>query len=692
MFNKAKPIWIADREREVHLRVQFKAVVPKGNGAVARIATSGMYQLWVNGAFVSYGPARAGKNHFRLDEIDITNRLTAERNSVVIEVAGYNANSFAIQNQPSFLQAEIVDESGVSAFTGKDFNARVNPYYYQKTERYSFQRPMMESYHYDITDDAFLQDPETCGVEPIALQEEKMIIPRLAPYPEYEQLKAELLGGGNVIRVEGKRPWRDKAVVGIGEELVGFRIEELDLLVTDECADMEFSPRAVTKSELSPEQYLVYKLPHESAGFVNLDINCKEDAQIYLLFDELITENGTVDHLRMGCANAVRFDLCKGEHRLQMFEVYCMQYLQLVAVKGECDIKSVGMTEYKHPPIKIPKLADERLKKIANAASETFRQNAVDIFMDCPSRERAGWLCDSFFLGRAEHYGTGGSLVEKSFLENFLHEDRYEYLPEGMVPMCYPADFYDKNYLPQWSLWLILQLKEYLARSGDRDLIDRFRNKTEALFGYFSEYENSDGLLERLGGWQFVEWSMANKLVNDVNYPTNMLYSAALRAAGELYDNREYIKKSERVKETVLKQSFNGRFFTDNAVREDGVLKNTGQMTEACQYYAFFLGIATPESHKELFETLIKDFGSSRNAEKTWKDIHPAAPFIGYFLRLDILAQNGMYKELAKNIDGYYYKMAEFTGTLWEHDQWRTSCNHGFSGYILCWLDLISKA
>ena len=60
------------------------------------------------------------------------------------------------------------------------------------------------------------------------------------------------------------------------------------------------------------------------------------------------------------------------------------------------------------------------MDSIFNAAVETFKQNTLDIYMDCPSRERAGWLCDSFFTARAEHYLTGASTVEKNFLENFF--------------------------------------------------------------------------------------------------------------------------------------------------------------------------------------------------------------------------------------------------------------------------------
>ncbi len=63
--------------------------------------------------------------------------------------------------------------------------------------------------------------------------------------------------------------------------------------------------------------------------------------------------------------------------------------------------------------------SDQRFNRIFEAARETFRQNATDVFMDCPSRERAGWLCDSFFTARVAADLCGDTSVEKNFLENF---------------------------------------------------------------------------------------------------------------------------------------------------------------------------------------------------------------------------------------------------------------------------------
>src|SRR3970282_1385821 len=97
---------------------------------------------------------------------------------------------------------------------------------------------------------------------------------------------------------------------------------------------------------------------------------------------------------------------------------------------------------------------------------------------------------------------------------------------------------------------------------------------------------------EKLPSWVFVEWSKANDFVQDVNYPSNMLYAGTLAAAGRMYGAADLAAQSGKVRETIRKQSFDGRFFVDNAVRRDGRLQVTRNRSEVCQYFAFFFGVA----------------------------------------------------------------------------------------------------
>lgn len=685
-FVKALPVWLHRRELEVHLRVQFKATVPQCPGCVAKIATSGMYQLWVNGQFVSYGPARAGRGHFRVDEIPVGHLLTQEQNTVIIEVAGYNTNSFALMNQPSFLLSELADGNEVLAATGTDFTARVNPYYIQKAPRYSYQRPMVESYRNLSAEDSYFTDPAP-GPEVPAEVPGGILLPRLAPYPIYEKLEAQPFHSGSVSRRTVDKPYDNRYFSTLSPHLVAFPLEELESCAIRECQDMVYTHDSLPGTAITENRYRSYVLPWNASGFITAKVHCHTPVRLYIQFDELCDENGQVDYLRLNCANAIRYDLCPGSHTLQLFEVYTMKYLQLVVTEGSCDVESVGLTEFKHPPVALQPQDDPRLEAVARAALENYRQNAVDIFMDCPSRERAGWLCDSRFTGRTEYFLTGDNRIEKSFLENLLHEDVFRSLPEGVFPMCYPSDHDNGEYIPQYHFHLILELGEYFERTADAELVRRFRAPLERTLRFFEGYENSDGLLEKLDKWCFIEWSRANDLVQDVNYPTNMLYSAALRTAARLYDRPDWLAKAEHVKQEVLRQAWNGTFFVDNAKRVDGELVIGTESTEVCQYYAIAFGMVTPQSHPDFFETLVRDFGPHRENTGKWPEIATAAPFIGFYLRLDTLMQYGYYEQVRENILGYFYPMAQRTGTLWEFAGTGQSCNHGFTSYILCWLD-----
>lgn len=276
---------------------------------------------------------------------------------------------------------------------------------------------------------------------------------------------------------------------------------------------------------------------------------------------------------------------------------------------------------------------------------------------------------------------TGKNVMEKMFLENFLLAEKFKCLPAGMLPMCYPADHYDGCFIPNWALWFIIELGDYLKRTGDSEFVEKMHDKVYALLKYFVPFENEFGILEKLENWVFVEWSEANELVQDVNFPSNMLYSESLRIAGRLYNDRSFEEKADRIADVIRERAFDGEFFVDNEIREDGVLRLSGERTETCQYYAFFFGIATPERYPELWKKLINEFGPERKNKGLYPEIYPSNAFIGNYLRLDILTQYQLKDQCLREMEDYFYYMAEKTGTLWENTFDCASCNHGFASY-----------
>jgi alpha-L-rhamnosidase len=326
---------------------------------------------------------------------------------------------------------------------------------------------------------------------------------------------------------------------------------------------------------------------------------------------------------------------------------------------------------------------DERINAIYRAAVETYRQNTLDVFMDCPTRERAGWLCDSYFTAQSAQYFSGETTVEKVMLENFVLVKTAPHLPEGMLPMCYPADHNNGRFIPQWAMWYFIELDGYFKRSAEIDK-NKFKDLSYGLLHYLQRFKNEDGLLERLDSWNFIEWSEANKWVMDVNYPTNMLYSKVLRFIGEWYGDDNLINESEAVKQKVVEQSFDGVFFADNAVRnEDGHLKLTDNHSEVCQYYAIFFDVVDVSDPKfaRLVDIVLNVFGPDRKSTNALQEVAPANAFIGNYLRMEILLRWREYNQVIEESVGYFYNMATVTGTLWEHDKIRGSLNHGFASF-----------
>lgn len=707
-FARAQPIWAKGLEEEKNITLGlYKRIISDTEKAVLKIAVSGFYKVFLNGEFLYFGPARCAHGYYRVDEIELS--LKKGENHLAIETVNYYVNSFYSLMQRGFIEAEITADGKILAATGakdkKSFELlRLNERI-RKVQRYSYQRPFAEAYNLSEDYCAWRVGEKGTNISEVetVITESKMLLPRNIPLNKFTKTFPDhtVCGGTVKTGIIPEQYRKDRSLVYIKDpsrgNLEGFFESELQEHLSDEMQEMRIETLYTDNINysgvisLKSAQFETLSFPCEKTGFITADINCLSDSTLYFLFDEILTEDKDVDPLRLECCNAVKIAFKKGKYHFMSAEPYGFKYIKLISLGGELLINNLCITETVCPvPITFDfKTDDEELNNILAAAKETFIQNSFDIFTDCPTRERAGWLCDSFFLGRAEKRFTGKNLIERNFLENFLLPESFDNIPEGMLPMCYPADVDGDGFIPNWAMWFILELKDYKKRTGESEFVSLFKNRVYRLLDWFKQYENTDGLLEKLPGWVFVEWSKANDFVQDVNFPSNMLYSSALCAAGELFGDKELTEKAEKLKITVRERSFDGEFFRDNEVYDNGALVSTENRTETCQYYAFFTGVATKELYPELWRTLSSEFGPDRAKKGAYPEIHPSNAFIGNFLRLELLCRNGDYSKLLEEIKGYFLYMAERTGTLWEHKDTCASCNHGFASYAA---ELIYKA
>lgn len=680
-----RTVWAKNKLNEFNTRLFFQIKLKRAEKII--LIASDFYRLFVNGEFMGYGPAKAAENYARTDEY----RLSEYRDFVItVEVLCYNIPSYSVASGHPMFGAEIIENGKVVASTG-DFACYEVDDYVRKTQKYSFQRGFSEKYRMVKDRGDFYNGKSELKRLEVSDVACPVLLDRGVPYPDYKKITPEKAENGVVRIDENAKLWYESWQMENNEKLnVCFDRSEIEEFVSDTVSKFVYEKGKDAGNTLTENTYAAYDFGKINTGFFESALCAEQESHVYLIWSETasLTDDGIkIDFSRNDCCDIIKYELKRGEYKLLTMEPYCARFALLVCAKGKITVKDFALRRFEN--IKADRLSfvceNKRLEEIVKASQNTLAQNAVDIFTDCPGRERAGWLCDSYFMGEAEKLMFGDNAVEKNFLENYILAEGFSGYPENVIPMCYPSHILSGKFIPNWMLWFILELRGFLERSGNVALVRKAKRRVYGILEYFKKYENADGLLENLSSWVFIEWSKANDFTEGVNFPTNMLYAVALSAAGELYNDGELIKKAGLVKEKICDLSFNGKFFEDNAVRdESGALVKTGNVTETCQYYAIYFGFAEDERFSGLKKTMIDNFGINRTENPLYSQIYKSNCFIGNYLRLAFLLKAQKYDKLLDECESLFTGMAKATGTLWEHDCKAKSLNHGYASYAAC--------
>ncbi len=673
---RAVPIWIKGKEKDINICAELMCTAPRGG--VLRVGGASFYSVFFDGAQVHFGPARKAHGYGAVDEIDVPRGTGL----ITVRVVGYNCPAFNGVMQPSFIMAELETEGEIAAATGHGgFKCFENRQHVQKTVRYSVQRHFTESW--DMT-------KELVEAEFERVHTDVKFGMRDVPYVELTELWAKRLPAAGKWRKEENNRYPMRRYIADPENKVHFPMSELEShayeewlrIKTDYCA-------AKPDGKLRAGSCGMWDMGVVIAGFFRLKLKAKANTRIILSFSEQKDDDYSLYVKDFNTVNLIEWTLPEGEWDLTSFEPYSARYIEIIVMEGEAEAEYVGMREFAFPNELITSSVpeDAELAEIYDAAVRTFRHNVIDIYMDCPSRERAGWLFDSFYTGRAERFFTGGSVVEKAFLDNYAKGgDRKE--DPGMVNMIYPGDVTIGEFIPQWAMWYALEICEYVTERGGAADKPKFKEQLERLVEYFKGFENEFGLLERLDNFNFVEWSALNDRVRDVSWATNMLYAKMLSELGAVYGRAEWIEKADNINNVIRDMAFDGKLFCDRAVRNaHGRLENTDERSETTQYYALFLGTSQKgdNTYKPLRRMLTDVFTTPRREK--YPDILKAEMFMGVYLKIDILLDMNMPDKALNEIKSIFLPMARESGTLWEHLSGYKSRNHGFASYAAAAID-----
>ena len=586
---KKSCVWVEGITEDKNVNVLFvnKILLTESETTTFKIAAADVYKVFINGESVFCGPSRTAKGY--CIENAFSYPLAKGENTIAVLVSSYGvASYYVIKKEPFFAISFCIDGK---EYTENDFRAYEYKERIRNVQRFSFQRGFAEIYEQSADFNELVSKYYEYGKKlPLKTGETPEIIDEIVPIDVLKKsVTGRKISQGEFYIDDNRTAWEDRSIFKVGDDFEGFSYGELNECLTDKVCKYSYIETSAFEN-LRGGKYALYDLGRNVSGFIRLKLSILSDAVIYVSFDETLSGN-VVDPIRNCCCNVIKWSLKAGDYALEAFEINTLKYLQVIAESGTIRIDKVEVVLAENPSaytVKV-KTKDQTVNDIFESAANTLSQNSFDLLMDCPSRERAGWINDIYYSLQAYKLLSCKDDAVNSSLLNYILCEHIPAVPQGLIPMCYPSDHIDGQFIPNNALWYVLDLAANLSSP----FFDKYRDKAlrqiDDIFKYFEKFENEYGLLENLEGWVFVEWSKANDpdFIRGVNFPSNMLYYKALRAAGEQFCNSEYLKKANGIKSAIESLSFNGEFFEDNRIRYNGKLERTGN---SVPIFCLFLG------------------------------------------------------------------------------------------------------
>ena len=362
----------------------------------AVICAADSYRVFADGALISYGPERCAAGYAKRRVIDI-----AGARELTVAVLAYGVTNYCVDRQDPYFAAELYAGDGL-VYEASDFEAYTKTSRLVNMPRYSGQRGYSEGY--DLTQGGRVS-LECYEVAPPEVLEGNADVCDYGEYTFKKVAEGVFTGFDDVITPW----WMTDGTYSISEN--DFSIDE----ATDRAAREGY-------------RYEEYELAAEKCGFLSFDIESEGEGELIAVFEEM-KPDGKWIFRRAKCNDFVYARCCEGSSSLLTSEPYAVRLLRIIHSEGVyAKPKLVAVENCRADKVTVE--GDDRIVKTFEAARNTFMQNATDIFMDCPGRERAGWLCDAYFTAKAELLFTGKNDIERAYLENYLLANTPE-LPEG---------------------------------------------------------------------------------------------------------------------------------------------------------------------------------------------------------------------------------------------------------------------
>lgn len=240
--------------------------------------------------------------------------------------------------------------------------------------------------------------------------------------------------------------------------------------------------------------------------------------------------------------------------------------------------------------------SEKWVEEVYDLCVRTLENCMMDTYMDCPYYEQNQFPMDTRLQALFCSAVSGDMRLTYKALEDF----HCSITPEGLVHGRYPASY--QQIISTFSLHYIYMLEETWQQTGDIASLHKYLPDLDRILNYYDAHIGADGLVGRLGYWEFVDWQadwgdcggIPRALLHGPSAIINLMYALALEKAAVLWDAagrpalaEEYRKRKAAITEAVYRLCWD----EDREMLREGPAFS--QFTQHAQAWAVLTGMLT---------------------------------------------------------------------------------------------------
>ena len=273
-------------------------------------------------------------------------------------------------------------------------------------------------------------------------------------------------------------------------------------LVKQETAQLDLYSIAPVIAEMR-NNTLFLDFGQEYVGYLTATAIGKSGDEILLRFGEELNKDGSVRYkMRCNCVYEEKWLLSGETDTLMEYDYKAFRYCEIIYPDG-VTLSEVKMLvrHYPYEQKAVYSTENEALKKVLRLCLDTMKYGTQEGFLDCPTREKGSYLGDISIAGRSHAVATGDTAFMKKAVLQFC--DTSDVCP-GILAVSSSSLMQE---IADYSLQFAAQLLWIYKTDGDLEFLKRTEPYATGIYEYFLKYADERGLLSSVTEkWNLVDW------------------------------------------------------------------------------------------------------------------------------------------------------------------------------------------